>query len=187
MSRDAEREELLPEYDFSGGVRGKYAERFRTNREELLGAAAALDRQAWLAHSLLSVQELESKLVAYWVLALGEKPEEVGRTVSALLEALDRRPFAALRRDLDKHTAVTKEFYEDLLRLIEDRNWLVHRSFHSLSSSRLQSIADRSARLSEQLVALLVERCAAKGMDAAEVEVRANQVVKRWAEDRSAA
>jgi hypothetical protein len=187
MSRDAEREEMLPEYDFSDGVRGRYATRFGPNREEFLQGAAALDRQAWLAHSLLSVQELESKLVAYWVLALGKKHEEVGRTVSTLLEALDRRPFATLRRDLGKHTSVTEGFFEDLVRLIEDRNWLVHRSFHSLSRSRLEAIADRSARLSKQLASLLHERCVGKGMDADQVETQANQAVERWAAGRSVA
>jgi hypothetical protein len=164
MSTENERD-MEPEYDFSGGVRGKYANRFKANKDEFLSAAAAMDRQAWLAHSLLAVQQPEANLVAYWALALGERPAIAGRTVSALLELLDSRALKKLQRDLDRHTSVSQTFHEEFRQLISDRNWLVHHSFLSPSAARLESISSRSRSLSDQIFTLLLERCTSRGMD----------------------
>lgn len=183
MSTETEGD-MLPEYDFSGGVRGKYADRFKGTREEFLAAAAAMDRQAWLAHSLVAVQQLEANLVAYWSVALGERPESAGKTVSALLELLNPKALKKLQRDLDKHTSVTQTFHQDLRQLINDRNWLVHHSFHSPSPSRLASIGDRSRELSDQIFRLLLERCTSRGMDPTEVTARSHAVVEEWASGR---
>lgn len=183
MSRETE-QDMSPEYDFSGGVRGKYTGRFNKNREEFLSAAAAMDRQAWVAHSLLAVQQFEANLVAYWSLVLNEKPAAAGRAVSALLELLDPKALKKLERDLDKHTSVTKAFHEDLRQLINDRNWLVHHSFHSPSPSRLESISNRSRELSDQIFSLLLERCTSKGMDATEITARTHEVVEEWSSGR---
>lgn len=186
MSRDTE-QDMLPEYDFSGGVRGKYAGRFNENRDEFLSAAAALDRQAWLAHSLLAIQQLEANLVAYWSLALDERPVAAGKTVSALLELLNPKALRKLERDLNKYTSVSSAFHENFHQLIEDRNWLVHHSFHSPSPSRLESISDRSRELSDEIYKLLLERCTSKGMDPTEVTARTREVVEEWASGRNAA
>lgn len=186
MSKETE-PDMLPEYDLAGGERGKYADRFEEDREGFLNAAAAMDRKAWLALSLQSVQQLEGNLVAYWSLALGEGPEAAGRTVSALLELFDAGALERLRRDLDEHTTVTDAFHEDLRELISDRSWLIHRSFHAPSAARLESISDRSKRLSDEILRLLLERCSSKGMDARDVAARTNEVVEEWASGRDAA
>lgn len=142
MSSD-DLDQMLPEYDFSDAVRGRYTERFRESRDAILTTASAMDRQAWLAHSLLEVQSLEAGLVAYWSLALDT--------------------------------------------LIAERNWLVHRSFNSESSSRLEAIVGRSRKLNLQLSKLLLERCTSSGMPPEEVETRTQEVVEEWASGRNAA
>lgn len=195
MKKEHDNRDMLPEYDFSGGVRGKYAARFRESRQELLSSATALDRQAWMAHSLLAFQAFESWLVAYRTLVFGEDPESAGKTVSALLEALDDEPLDSLWRDLREHTSVSESFREDLLELVADRNWLVHWSFHDLGVSedgpeimrRFESIVERSAHLSEQLSSSLLQRCMGKGMERSEVEERTEEIVSRWAAGRNAA
>lgn len=178
---------MLPEYDFSNAVRGRYSDRFGTNKEEIRRAAAALDMQTWLAHSLLSFQRFESQLVAYWSLALRRDPKTAGECVNLLIESLDKKALRDLTKDLNKHTSVDERFYSELRDLIHDRNWLIHKSLHSLSSSRLESIADRSSRLSDLLSALLLERCRSEGIQESEVKKRAEEAVAEWASDRSAA
>lgn len=187
MNEGTESEEMRPEYDFSRGVKGRYSTLFGSERERLVSSAAALDRQTWLAHSLLSFQDFEAHLVAYWSLALRYDPSSAGNAVSMLLERLDKKALRDLRRDLDKHTSVDEHFYDELRELINDRNWLVHKSFHSFSSSRLESITDRSTRLGGRLYSLLLERCLNAGMEEREVRERAAEVVEEWAADRNAA
>lgn len=186
MSKETDRE-MLPEYDFSNAVRGKYADRFGAKKEEILRTAAALDMQTWLAHSLLSFQRFESQLVAYWSLALRRDPKTAGECVNLLVESFDKKALRDLTKDLNKHTSVDEQFYRELRELIHDRNWLVHKSFHSLSSSRFESIADRSSRLSDLVSTLLLERCRSEGMQESEVKERAAEAVAQWAADRSAA
>ena len=91
MKKEAEPPEIRPEYDFSQGVRGRYADRFQGNtRSELLRSAAVLDSQAWLAHSLLSFQTLESYLVAYGAMVLHYEPEAAGKAVTSLMGQVHR-------------------------------------------------------------------------------------------------
>lgn len=195
MKKKPEDRDMLPEHDFSGGVRGKYAPRFRETGEDLVRSAAALDRQAWLAHSLLAFQEFESRLVVYLALVFEKDPEAAGKAVSGMLEAPEEKPWKAFWKDLRRHTAANESFYKELLELLADRNWLVHRSFHDLeraedmseSMKRFESIAERSVMLTKQLSSHLLERCAAKGMESSEVEARTEEVVGRWATGRTAA
>lgn len=195
MKKEPEPQDLVSEIDFSGGVRGKYASRFGEMGEDLMRSAAALDRQAWVAGSLQAFQAFESRLVAYLALVFGKEADSAGKAVSAMLEALEERPLDVLWKDLRDHTSASEPFYEELLELLADRNWLVHRSFHDLGArgetsrgiDRLGSIAERSAQLSKELSSYLLERCVAKGMEPSEVEKRAEEVVGRWAAGRDAA
>jgi hypothetical protein len=75
----------------------------------------------------------------------------------------------------------------ELFELIDDRNWLVHHSFHSHATSRLQSIADRSTELAAQLLTLLLERCQREGMKEVEVRAKIDDAVERWAAGKDAA
>lgn len=187
MNRESENQDMLPEYDFSGGERGRYAARFREDREELLKSAVVLDEQAWIAHSLRTVQDFESHLVAYWALALHHDADSAGKAVTSLLHSTDKRLLRQLQKDLDKFTSVNEDFYSDLLQLIEDRNWLVHRSFRSFSPSRVHSLAERSLHLTRLLSELLLERCGQEGMQETEIRDRAEEVMEEWAADRDAA
>lgn len=175
------------EYDFTRGERGFYAERFKDRREEVLQSAASLDGQAWIAHSLESFQIFEAYLVAYWALALRKDPPNAGRAVTSLLHDCDSKPLKVLRRILKKFTSADDSFYTDLMELIEDRNWLVHKSFQSFSSARLHSIAQRSEHLTSLLSSFLLERCRHEGMDEVQIKARTAEVVKQWAADKNAA
>jgi hypothetical protein len=117
----------------------------------------------------------------------GVRTEKARKCVSALLESADRRALGRLRKDLDEHTSATQAFYRDLAELISERNWLVHRSFHSPSVARVESISARSDRLSNEVSAFLVERFRPKGMQAEEVASRATRVVEEWVAGQSAA
>lgn len=186
---------MLPEYDFSEGVRGKYTSRFRESRQDLLASAAALDRQAWLSHSLLAFQAFESRLVAYLALVFDREPKAAGKAVSAMLEALKPEFLDTLWTDLLDHTSVRRSFYDDLLALLSDRHWLVHKSFHDFHvarnvpavEQRFEAIVKRSTDLSERLSSHLLERCGAMGMDRSEVEARTEEIVGEWASGRDAA
>lgn len=135
----------------------------------------------------MSFQRFEAYLVAYWALALREDPGSAGKVVTSLLHACDEKPFKILRKDLSKFTSVKESFYHELSQLIEDRNWLVHKSFQSFSQSRVQSIADRSNQLTRRLSSLLLERCKKEGMAESEIKARTEEVVEQWAADRNAA
>lgn len=195
MKKEPDDQEARPEYDFSGGVRGKYASRFGDAREDLLRSAAIMDRQVWLAHSLQALQALESSLVAYWALVFETDPRSAGRRVSGLLEALDKKALGTLWKDLRKHTSATDSFHEELVELLGERNWLVHKSFHetdpdrdvSMGLERFESIVRRSEDLDDQLTTYLIQRCSDRGMDPSEVRARSEEVVHRWARERDAA
>lgn len=181
MSEAPDRDSMLPEYDFSEGVRGKYVSRLAENRAELLEQAAVMDRQAWVARALMAVQDFESRLVAYWSLVHGHDPEAAGRATYSLLEGRGAQWMEALRNDLDA------DFDAQLRPLLKDRNWLVHHSFRGFSAPRVQSIAERSAWLSDRLWSALLERCRRQGIDADDAEARAEDVVERWSASLSAA
>lgn len=187
MNEETDGQDRILEYDFSRGERGRYADRFEDRRQDILASAASLDRQAWIAHSLRSFQIFEGYLVAYWALALRKDPRSAGRAVTSLLHQCDEKLLIVLREDLERFTSAGKKFYEDLLELIEDRNWLVHKSFQPFSSSRLHSITERSEKLTTLLSSLLLERCKQEGMDESEIEAKTADVVEQWTADESAA
>jgi len=187
-------QDMLAEYDFSGGTRGKYAARLRTAEgaePPWVSTAAFLDAQTWIREALWHTQALEATLVTYLALAFKLKPQDAGAETSALLEGAGARIFSQLIRDLRRHTSVSPDLETKLAELLKERNWLVHRSLHQytdLSSpsaakelvSRLEAIAGQARSLNEEISRLLEERFTKRGMTKAELEEKVKEVKEEW-------
>ncbi|MBI4409346.1 MAG: hypothetical protein HY561_06530 [Gemmatimonadetes bacterium] len=183
--------DLLPEYDFSKGIQGRYAGRFADVAPDWIRSAAVYDAQWWTGQALATAQLLEATIVAYLALVHRLDTKRAGALASRILEAPEAKKFAAFWRHLRTSSHAGVEFESRLKEVLNERNWVVHKSFHDFALEsvddtkrlieRLRHIFTESATLNSELHALLLERCAAAGMARTEAERRAGEVVREWA------
>jgi hypothetical protein len=174
--------EMRPEYDFSGGVRGRHAAQFaREERDELVRRAAIQDAQNWTASALLRVQELEAALFAYLVLAEKCSPKEAGCLgIGQMLSSLRNRGL------------MLEELDERLTFVAKERNWLIHRSGLETQAAlsapdraldhleRLEVLAIRASEAKSQIDALVAQRLAADGYSTQEITAKTDETLGLW-------
>lgn len=178
---------MRPEYDFSGGVRGRHAALFaREERDELVRQAAILDAQNWMASALLRVQELEAALFAYLVLAEGRSPEEAGSEAVALLGI--GRMLSSLR----SRGLLLKELDERLTFVAKERSWLIHRSGLETEAAlsdlpnpldlldRLEVLATQASAVKSQIDALVAQHLTADGYSTREITAKTDETLGLW-------
>ncbi|MBD0320451.1 MAG: hypothetical protein ICV87_08965, partial [Gemmatimonadetes bacterium] len=160
MKREADFE-MRPEYDFSGGRRGRHAARFSpAEREELVSEAAIRDAQNWTASALLRVQELEAALFAYLVLAEKRSPEEAGSEAVTLLDGRELLGLGRVLSSLRDRGLLLRELDERLTFVAKERNWLLHRS--GIESQAALSAPEKALHLLDRLEVLATEASAVK-------------------------
>lgn len=192
-----EPDDIRPVYDFCQGVRGKHAAKFAVSPEEPVPSwmrdAIRYDRLAWISEALKRTQELEGLLVVYLVLAFRRDPATAGREVSHLLEDSEGEAFRRISADLvgaDAQSA-TRDLRQSLERLVEERQWLVHRSLYERFeeatpkvagklTARLQRLSADAAELTEELGQLVLAKFLRAGMTRNELEHKAKAVIRQW-------
>jgi hypothetical protein len=137
-------------------------------------------------------QELENTAATYVVLRLRQTRGvgmQCGREIAV---PVDKRPLGALVRELQEAGVLPTRLDERLDRVLEERNWLVHRARREyrgvLTDSGLYSgLTDRIERLTEESGILLKELAgeiekflAGVGMDMQAVESEAQRLAKTW-------
>lgn len=190
-----ENERFEQPYDFSRGVRGKYAARF-TDPALFLRAAAERDVQRELGDVLLRLQNLEATLVAYYALIFHMKPVEAGSAALGLLnEPLDKAstPFWSTFQDdaREQPDARSRQIRRDLSNLFKERGWLIHRSLFDIQEAppqklavvveRLEEIARRTENVTHLIRENLLTTCIRAGKSEDQVTTQIRQVIQEWA------
>jgi len=183
--------DMLPEYDFSEGVRGKYAARFATVAPKWIEAAAEHDTRVWLGQALLNLQELEATLVAYMALVFNLEAKAAGRVTVELIESPAGETFQKFWHDLAQVTDVSPELGRRIEQVLTRRNWIVHHLFTQLESSsldatknlvrQLQTTAAEAADVNRTVYGALLRRCAAVGISGHEAQSKAGTIIHQWA------
>ncbi|MBI4409196.1 MAG: hypothetical protein HY561_05780 [Gemmatimonadetes bacterium] len=185
--------DLRPEYDFSGGVRGKYAEAYakRVRFPGQSGLTLRLDVEAWLGHALTQAQALEATLVAYVALAHARSPQRAGKEVAALVEVGRSPLWRSFLADIRRYR-FDSELASGLRDFFKERDWLVHRSWFEYGgaelsagsanrlANRLERFARKAALLEQTCYEFLLKILTERGMSEQEVARRAAAVRERW-------
>lgn len=190
MNRDRDTQDETPSsYDFSKGVRGKYAERLGGPNATWVREMASRDAQRWIAESLRRFQLLEAAFVAYFALLHNQDTDEAGSAASEAIENPRSLAYASLLQDLSGESGAAPELVVQLIKLLNERNWLVHRSFHSTRFEggpgqfveRVTESAEAAAAVESEFRRFLLKRCESLGIPLHEAQDRAQAVIEKWA------
>lgn len=181
------------EVDFTGGIRGKYASRYRegvTIRETSPADPIALyETQSRLGNALWHAQTLEAALVAYLSLVQEMAVPEAGSRAHDLLE--HRLPHTTLSDAWG--SVLDAELRNRLTSLLSERNWIVHRCSFELErmadspdrkrhiAARLEEFAGEAKYLSHCLLTSIETKLAPSGLTASEIQTRTKRVIETWA------
>ena len=189
MKRDSERQP--PRYDFSGGVRGKYAKRLGGPNAPWVAELARKDAQRWIAETLLRFQRVESRLVAYFGVVHAKPAKEAGHAAYDALENPNSSFLRTLWSDVSADHELSEDLRRDLMALLSDRNWLIHKSFFALDQSGAQSTRDplgrveaavaTAERAERSLQKLFLKKCQTLGFSETKAEEKAQEMIQQWA------
>lgn len=153
---------------------------------ELHDVYAAIGAAVW------HLQFLEDVLVTYLVMRLKlKRPVTMERAHAVLVDERRRKTLGTLLRDAKTARLVHGETAEAAQVLLEERNWLVHRSMHECSDhlytdegrdallSRLRALKERAIQLKKKLYNDLAEWCERQGLDIAQAEALAVEQFRR--------
>ena len=153
--------------------------------DELHEIYAAIGGAVW------HLQFLEDVLVTYLTMRLKLKRPVAPEKAYAVLQEQRRKTLGMLLNDAKRGKLVRGEVSEAFQALLEDRNWLIHRSMHEGSDqvytdagreallSRLRALTERSITLKKALYKDVEEWYAGQGLDVARAEAIAVKRVRR--------
>lgn len=194
MMKVPDDQNMPEEIDFTGGVRGKYAERYREGvsiHERFTGDAAALSEiQARLGGALRQAQMFEALFVTYLALVQEVAVREAGMRAHQVLEHG--------RHASQSHEALWDQFTDKRLqerfdRFINERNWIIHRWSFDLDAASdrpeaMRRLADRlfefvneASILTQHLRDQIQQTLSQRGLSAADIEAETRQVIAKWA------
>lgn len=185
----AEHDDVRPEYDWSKAVRGKYANRATPGeQEERRSRAWPAMVEELSSYTLRQVQELESALFTFFVLAAHEPVQQAARRAVALLRGGEARPWDDRGVDLLAARMVDRDFIAGLREVAGQRDW-IERPFPATGCDRdslepvlrrLETTYHQARALREQLGALIQQHLAADGMSRQEIERRTEETARLW-------
>lgn len=143
---------------------------------DLQGTYASIGKAVW------HLQFLEDVLVTYVTMRLRIKRPIVFKAALELLANERRKPLGSLLREAQTGGLVEGDVANAFRLLVEERNWLIHRSLHECGDGlyrttdrqvflqRLADLTDEAIRLKKQLYVDVRDWCAAQGVDVAQAE-----------------
>ena len=194
MKKVPEDQDMPDEIDFTGGVRGKYASRYREGvsiRERSATDPAAMsETHSSLGVALRQAQAFEAVIVAYLTLVEELALKEAGRRAHDFLEHSPQTEKPAhtwgfLRKDKD----LEKRFAH----LARERNWIVHHCNFDIEAlvnaperqrelvARLEQFADEARSLTQYLISHIELNLSRRGLSISEIEAETRQVIEKWA------
>lgn len=151
---------------------------------------AALMQQVGFA--LWQLQELENTAAGYIVVRLRNARGAGVERGAAISTEVERLPLGRLVSDLAQAGVVAPDLASRLKTLLDDRNWLVHRSRREhrgvLSSdamfagllTRLEGIADRALALNKELASEMEEYVVGSGVSRDFIDREAERLARSW-------
>ena len=195
MKKRRDSDDIPAEIDFSRGVRGKYAERYRegaTLRELTPDPVGLHEIQSRLGHALLSAQAFESALVAYLSLVLDLTFSVAAKETRNALELAESSYFDRLFKEWSSHSTTKPPIEKRVEAFLRERNWLVHQSWHHVAPAssaelqreiahRLEVLADEGMFLGSSLDAIVARKLHEKGLSKAEIIACTRDIIDQWA------
>lgn len=173
-------DEMHPEYDWSKAARGANASRFTpADRDELRRRAGPDMVQELTTYTLRQVQELESALFTFFVLAAQQPVQKAARRAAELLDA---------GGGTFECNLVDSGLLARLQGIAAQREWVqhpLHRSRQDPESlkpvlQRLETIYDEVRTSRRRVEELVKEHLAGAGMSMQEIERRTDETAKLW-------
>jgi hypothetical protein len=181
-------DEMLPEYDFSSAVRGKFAwtaeQREQIHRESVVGTA-----RAWHEFALVRVQRLEAALFTLLVLGANVKLRIPLRPSTRAFDVRPSRAVWQLVRDVRTHGLLSGELNDRLDALVHECEWLnVHGPLGAEGNPaerrahvrRLERIGREADALRDGANALIRHLLEAGGFSIHEIESKTEETAKLW-------
>jgi hypothetical protein len=166
----------------------------RTNGmlDQIERAEHLADIMAQVGFALWQLQELEGCAAQYFVL-LTQATQGMGRTPGeALVEQAQSKTFGATIRQLAKAGLLDDELSSRFNALLDERNWLVHRSkadsrdaVHNKDRARqfvhrLEAIGDETDALLKKIVGMAQRFVTERGVSTREIAQATRQLLQQW-------
>jgi hypothetical protein len=186
---DSKSDDMLPEYEFEHGTRGKYVDRFEKVAPQLMSAAATSDALAWIGRTMAALQTWEEYLVVCNTLMFDLDVKLAGQQVSEAMETPHKSAHQFWSR-LEQSGLLRDDFRTRLRHLLAERDWVVHHSFahfdHASPNTasrvieRLRKVSQEATQTKEEIEKALINRLKTEGMTAAEVKEKTKEVLEEW-------
>ncbi|MFM0134118.1 hypothetical protein [Paraburkholderia sediminicola] len=160
--------------------------------DQIEQAERLADIMAQVGFALWQLQELEGSAAQYFVL-LTQATQGMGRTPGeALVEQAQSKTFGATIRQLAKAGLLDDELSSRFNALLDERNWLVHRSkadsrdaVHNKDSARqfvhrLEAIGDETDALLKKIVGMAQRFVTERGVPTQEIARATRQLLQQW-------
>jgi hypothetical protein len=145
-----------------------------------------------LGFVLWQIQELEGVSAQCFVL-LAQAQQGIGLAKGqTLVETAQRKTFGATIREMSKAGLLSADLESRFMRLLSERNWLVHKSRSSNRSavhnddsmrrllSRLEMIDDEADGLLRELNTLAERHVKQRGVSAEYIRAKADELLEQW-------
>ncbi|NDI85497.1 hypothetical protein [Undibacterium crateris] len=145
-----------------------------------------------IGFALWQLQELEGCTAIYFVL-LTQASKGMGRSIGeALVEKAQSKTFGATIKQLEKANLLPTDLAKRYISLLEERNWLVHRSridsrgaiHHELIAQklllRLDAIADEAAALLKMIGLKMESFAQENGVSNDQIELQSARLLREW-------
>ena len=142
--------------------------------------------------ALWELQELERTAADYAVIRVrGHRSMEPERA-AALLASAERATFGGALTELEAAGVVPGAMATRLRALLDDRNWLVHRSragsrgiladpeAYAQLTERLERMSDRARELLKELAQEFEDYVVAQGVDRAQIDAESARLARAW-------
>jgi hypothetical protein len=182
-------DEEMPEFDFSNGVRGAFANRWTPEeREAILRDSAYGTVRAMTQYAGEQLQALEAALFTYLVLAANETSHQAANTAAGLLKPHASSVSPPLKvRGIG--SAFDADFASRLNKLASEREWLENQpplapyagpgSFKAVVD-RLKAIYDEARALKARVDELIQAHLARNGLSEQEIERKTEETARLW-------
>jgi hypothetical protein len=194
MKNPEDKDDIPSEIDFSEGVRGKYAARYREGvnlTERIPDPIGLYELQSRLGRALLGAQAFEGSYFTYLTLVKELSVQRAVMETRSALESLESSYFAELVVEWNEYATSSPAIEQRLGAFFRERNWLVHHSVWHVEpdsleaqravAKRLEMLVDEAAFLSSGLDAVLARHLEARGMTVSEITGRRRQSLDLWA------
>jgi hypothetical protein len=182
-------DEMRPEYDFSNGVRGKYAGRWTPEQREQLHRESSLASVRTVGgYALEQVQALEAALFTHLVLAGRQSVLSATRRTTELFQADGPGPLSEIVAGEDGAALLDEALVLRLKALAADRDWLVlpREEVYTGPGSmlpvldRLEAIYLEAKELRKIVDGVIERHLLGDGMTRQEIERKTEETARLW-------